>query len=92
MSETYLVYVDDSGNNDYRLYSGVFINIRDWSSCLATWLEFRRRLEDEFEIPVLYEIHAGKFFAGRGRPSIDPDQPINTDRRIRRSVGARRLN
>lgn len=91
MSETYLVYVDDSGDNDYRLYSAVFINIRNWSSCLGTWLAFRRRLEAEYEIPLLYEIHAGKFFAGRGRPSINPEHPVNTDRRLRRAIGTQGL-
>jgi hypothetical protein len=45
------------------------------------------KLEAEYEIPLLYEIHAGKFFAGRGRPSINPEHPVNTDRRLRRAIG-----
>jgi Protein of unknown function (DUF3800) len=88
---TYLVYVDDSGNESYRLYTAIFVPALEWRAVVARWLEWRRSLEERFEIPVLYEIHSAKFFAGRGRPSIAEGQRVNVDRALRRSIGREAL-
>jgi Protein of unknown function (DUF3800) len=89
---TYLVYVDDSGNESFRLYTAIFISASEWRTTLSRWLEWRRSLEARFEIPVLYEIHSAKFFAGRGRPSINVRQLVNTDRTLRRAIGREALD
>ena len=89
---TYLVFVDDSGDESYRLYSALFVRAEVWRDVLARWLAWRRDLEVRFEIPVLYEIHSVKFFAGRGRPSIDASHVVNTSRALRRAIGEEALH
>ena len=84
---TFLVYVDDSGDEHLDLLCGLVVPIAVWSETLRMWLEFRRRLLQLYAIPVSYELHASKFLQGRGRPSIVADAAINTSRALRREIG-----
>lgn len=67
-----LIYVDDSGNTALHLYAMVLVHDVDWSQALASWLDVRGVLRDEYAIPVRHELHAVDFLNGRGNPSVDP--------------------
>jgi hypothetical protein len=84
---TYLIYIDDSGNEHYDLLSAFIVPMRRWTSTLQSWLDFRRQLLRDHAIPVSYELHASKFLHGRGRPSLVDDSDVNTSRKIRRDIG-----
>ena len=68
---TRMYYVDDSGAGEtgYAVFSWITCDTTAWTSGLAVWHDFRRRLFSECGIPPEYELHAGVFITGRGRPS-----------------------
>ncbi|GAA1710957.1 hypothetical protein GCM10009745_68760 [Kribbella yunnanensis] len=69
-----LFYVDDSGSEQtgWAVYSWIECTAAAWRDGLRDWLELRRRLYREHQIPADYELHASKFIGGRGNPSLDP--------------------
>lgn len=88
----YLIYVDDSGDQTFQVFTGLIVPFSSWHQHLEQMKVFRRRLLDVHGIPVDKELHANEFLNGRGRPSLRTDAPINTDRRLRRQVGAEALD
>jgi hypothetical protein len=54
VSDVYLVYVDDSGDESFRLYSAIFVRVDRWRDLLRAWLNWRRQLEADYGIPVAY--------------------------------------
>jgi hypothetical protein len=68
-----LFYVDDSGAEEtgYATFSWIEFLIDDWKTGLRQVLDWRKKLQSEYQIPVLYELHATKFANGRGDPSLD---------------------
>lgn len=54
----YLIYVDDSGDEQRTLLSALCIPEHRWSSSLRSWLTFRKQLFRDHQIPAGYELHA----------------------------------
>jgi hypothetical protein len=83
----YLFYVDDSAGGGHDLLTAVGVDARAWSTSLDRWLTFRRDLAAEHGLPKAYELHAGTFVTGRGRPNqADPRAAINRDHGLRRRI------
>ncbi len=83
-----LLYVDDSGNENRILLSAVAVSSEDWKTCLRSWLEWRRVLYVDHQIPTDFELHAAEFVTGRGNPA--PSQPDGSEPAINRSKLLRR--
>jgi hypothetical protein len=65
----------------------VGVDARAWSTSLDGWLTFRRDLAAQYGLPKAYELHAGTFVTGRGRPNeADPQASINRDHGLRRRI------
>ena len=54
---TWLIYVDDSGNEEHDLLSAVCIPIEDWLGYLAEWKKYRRYVQKKIGLPPSIEIH-----------------------------------
>lgn len=66
---TYLVYVDDSGDERQDLLTALAIPVEVWSSTLESWKKFRRWTEKKLKVPPDVELHAlelGTNAKGRG--------------------------
>ncbi len=55
---TYLVYVDDSGDETQDLLTAVAIPVTSWTALLEGWKKYRRWVAKKFEIPTSTELHA----------------------------------
>ena len=74
---TYLVYVDDSGDETQDLLTALAIPVSVWADTLQAWKEFRRWVTRRFDIPTSAELHAldlgTNSNAGRGKlPRLKP--------------------
>ena len=65
----YLIYIDDSRDEELCVFSALMIPARQWRECFEEIRAFRRRLRDSDGIFVRKELHAWKFVSGRGRIS-----------------------
>lgn len=67
MPETFLVYVDDSGNEDHGvLFSAVLLPADCWAKALGHWLSLRQELaEGADQLPSFFEIHSQPFLSAR---------------------------
>ena len=65
-------YIDDSGDEDIRIYSVLAIPATEWKSALEAIKTFRRALKAKEVIFVTVEFHATDFVAGRGRIAPKP--------------------
>ena len=77
LGTTYLVYVDDSGDETQDLLTALAIPVSVWAETLQTWKEFRRWVAKRFDIPTNTELHAlglgTNSNAGRGKlPALAP--------------------
>lgn len=74
-SQTYIVYVDDSGAADtgHIIYGWLAVPIAQWNAALKAVLSWRHQLDASYQIPVTYELQATKFVGGRGRPTRTED-------------------
>lgn len=83
-------YVDDSGDQHRILLSAVAVPVDRWNECLSHWLDWRRKLYREHSVPAGFELHAGHFVIGRGRPAGTPpdgfEPPVNTSKALRRRL------
>jgi len=83
-------YVDDSGDQHRMLLSAVAVPVDRWNGCLSAWLDWRRTLYKEHAVPAGFELHAGEFVTGRGRPAAAlPDgrePPVNKSKALRRRL------
>ena len=86
-----LFYVDDSGaeHTGWVVYAWIECTAAGWRDGLRDWLELRRSLYADHQIPADDELHATKFVGGRGNPSLDPDW--NRQKHLRSLVAERAL-
>jgi uncharacterized protein DUF3800 len=84
-------YVDDSGAEEtgYIVYSWIECTPPGWNEGLRVWLDLRKELYADFQIPPSAELHATKFIAGRGHPSTNPG--VNMSKQAREEVARRAL-
>ncbi|MDQ3576966.1 MAG: DUF3800 domain-containing protein, partial [Actinomycetota bacterium] len=66
------------------VYSWIECTFANWHSGLRAWLDLRKSLYAEYQIPPSAELHATKFIAGRGNPSQNPG--VNMSKRARQDV------
>jgi hypothetical protein len=73
---SYVVYVDDSGNEKVgSLWSGLAIPHELWTEYLKRWLSFRRTLYKKHGVPASFELHAQAWLAIEPIKHIeDPEQ------------------
>lgn len=74
----HFVYIDDSGDEKIRCFSGLVIPEDLWKSTLRKVLDHRRALKKSDGILINVEFHATTFVGGRGR--LGP-QGVNKPRR-----------
>lgn len=55
---TYLVYVDDSGDENQDLLTAVAIPVESWTSLLENWKKYRRWVAKRHGVPTATELHA----------------------------------
>lgn len=63
----HICYIDDSGDNNVRVFSALAVPVDVWSNVLNQFHEYRRRLKKDEGIYVRVEFHATEFVSGRGR-------------------------
>src|SRR4030081_1824221 len=85
-----LFYVDDSGAEDtgFVVYSWIECTVPNWHGGLRAWLDLRKSLYAQYQIPPSAELHATKFISGRGNPSQDPG--VNMSKRTAETPPSRR--
>lgn len=64
----YLIYIDDSGDEEEDLLAGIAIPVDRWSASLRVWLNWRRFLYRSYGIPADFELHAEQFLKPRKNP------------------------
>lgn len=63
----HLVYVDDSGDSkNGTTMTALLIEDKYWNGVLDFWLQGRREIHRDFEVPKTQEIHANNLYKGRG--------------------------
>ena len=62
----HIVYIDDSGDEQVRVFSCLAIPAQRWNDCFAQIQAFRRKLKQRDGIFVKLEFHATDFVSGRG--------------------------
>jgi len=61
----FLVYVDDSGNEEVgSLWSGLVIPFELWTEYLGRWLAFRKTLYAKTHVPASFELHSQMWLSG----------------------------
>ena len=91
--ETYLMYVDDSGDQTQTVYSALLVPVSAWTEHLERWLSLRQWLYKKYELPARFELHAYSWIPLKGEPVV-PDRPellINTSVGLRREIAERAL-
>lgn len=68
-----LFYLDDSGspNDGHIVYSWIEVTPSCWRGGLRHWLDLRKQLYAEFQIPPPAELHAAPLIGGRKMPSTN---------------------
>jgi hypothetical protein len=86
-----LFYVDDSGAQEtgYAVFAWIESTFPNWTLGLRAWLDLRKSLYAQYQIPPSAELHATKFISGRGNPSQDPG--VNMSKRDRRDAAEQAL-
>ena len=71
LDTTYLVYVDDSGDETQDLLTALAVPVTAWANTLRAWTDFRRWVAKKFGVPASTELHAldmgTNSDAGRGK-------------------------
>jgi hypothetical protein len=71
--ETWLIYVDDSGDEDHDLLSALCIPSHSWSTYLRRWKKVRRRIENRMGLPAAAEFHSSEFLRRRDIEGTHPE-------------------
>jgi hypothetical protein len=72
---TFIVYVDDSGNEDVGwLWTAIAHPIELWTDHLGRWLNFRRWLYNQHGVPADFELHAQVWLSRNPSKDTPPDQ------------------
>ncbi|MBN9618339.1 MAG: hypothetical protein J0H43_01165, partial [Actinobacteria bacterium] len=98
-AETYLMYVDESGDENSTFHSALLIPLPLWTTYLGQWLKFRRWLYTQHGVPARFELHAYTWLnvkesGAPDRPLPAPDNPtaaINTSKSLRREITVKAL-
>lgn len=69
-----MFYVDDSGSNEtgFLVYSWLEVPPESWGPVLRHWLDYRKEVVRDFQVPITTEIHSTKLMGGRSAPSTNP--------------------
>jgi Protein of unknown function (DUF3800) len=65
----HLIYIDDSGDTQTRVFSALAVPLDHWRACFEQIRDFRRELRKQRGVFVKVEFHATEFVSGRGRIS-----------------------
>jgi len=81
-----LFYLDDSGspNDGHIVFSWIEVTPACWRGGLRHWLDLRKELYAEFQIPPSAELHAAPLIGGRKMPSTNG--AVNASKGKRRRV------
>lgn len=81
---TRMFYIDDSGAGvtGHIVFSWIECDIAAWRDGHRAWLDLRRRFFADYRITAEYELLAGLFVNGRGRPSSDADWNLRKANRV----------
>lgn len=71
MEVVHIIYIDDSRDEKFCVFSALAIPADSWQDAFAQVKEFRRQLKKSDGISPSKELHAWKFVSGRGRPAGD---------------------
>jgi len=93
LNTTYLVYVDDSGDETQDLLTALAIPVEVWADTLKAWKDFRRWVARRFGIPTSTELHALNLGtnsnAGRDELSaLKPGKRNKTTRSAFKTIGS----
>jgi hypothetical protein len=64
---TYLVYVDESYDDDLFCLSAMILKATEWREAFKSVKDHRAQLKERYAIPLRKEIHARELVGGRGR-------------------------
>lgn len=86
-----LFYIDDSGAEEtgWAVYAWIECTFPNWALGLRAWLDLRKDLYAQHQIPPSAELHATQFINGRGNPSQNPG--VNMSKRVRQRVAEQAL-
>jgi hypothetical protein len=74
-SRTYLIYVDDSGNENVGwLWTALALPTELWTDHLRRWLAFRRWLYNAHAVPASFELHAQVWLSPQPEKHIPADE------------------
>jgi hypothetical protein len=65
----HIVYIDDSGDQEWAIFSALAIPAELWRDTFEKVKEFRQALKHKDGILLRKELHAVDFIPGRGRPA-----------------------
>lgn len=54
----FVLYADDSGDEESSFFAGVMIPVDRWAGNLAKWLQYRAALYRQQHVPASFELHA----------------------------------
>lgn len=80
----HLAYVDDSGDSKHgTMLTALLVEDRHWNNVLASWLQGRREIHREFDVPKTQELHANNLYKGRGHfcDSAEAEDAFSSGRR-----------
>jgi hypothetical protein len=63
----HIVYIDDSGDEELAIFSGIAVPFESWTESFTRLREFRSSLKRTDGIFTYKELHAWKFVSGRGQ-------------------------
>lgn len=86
---TYLVYVDDSGDEENDLLSALCLPVHQWGGYLLSWKKYRRWIERQIGLPPSVELHAEELLSRSKMHATDPisGQEYVIPERIERTSG-----
>ena len=64
----YLVYIDESYDEEYFAYSALFVPAFEWREVFNEIYKWRYELFERYGIETEYELHSTKFVRGEGEP------------------------
>lgn len=85
--DTYLLYTDESGDNQSTVMCSLVVPIHEWRSLLRRWLQFRAWMFREHKVPASHHLHANKWVTGKDTvPGIATRAAINADPQLRQNI------
>ena len=97
-TQMYLVYIDESKDENAFVYSAMFIDAFQWNAYFARVLGWRQEWFQKVSIPPEYELHATKLVGGKGQPNKNRDKMYRANLfheaigRIERMEGVKIIN